>query len=114
MPGVLKAGSVSDEAVHVVDLMPTVLDCVGVTKPAGVEFDGEDVWQSLVKGEKVPERGLYLGDDALREGQWKLLDGKLFDLAADVRETHDLSGDNKDVKDRMEKELKDWQKKLKE
>jgi arylsulfatase A-like enzyme len=112
LPGVLKAGSVRDDAVHVVDWMPTVLDCVGVQPPAGVAFDGTDVWHNLADGTPVADRPLYLGNHAIREGDWKLLDGKLYDVVKDPAEEHDVAAEHPDVVRRLKAGLADWKAKL--
>lgn len=112
LPGVLKAGSVCDEAVHVVDLTPTVLAAVGVKAPAGVAFDGADVWGTLKDGTPVAPRPLYLGKNTIREGDWKLLDGKLYDVVKDPAEGTDLAKEHPDVVKRLEADLAEWKAKL--
>lgn len=53
-PGVTKAGSVDDEhMVSTVDLLPTILDMLGIASPGG--FDGKS-FAAVLKGEKQPER----------------------------------------------------------
>lgn len=53
-PGVTKAGAVDDEhMISTVDLLPTILDMLGIVSPAG--FDGQS-FAAVLKGEKQPER----------------------------------------------------------
>lgn len=53
-PGVTKDGAVDDEhVISTVDLLPTILDMLEVTKPVG--FDGTS-FAGVLKGEKQPER----------------------------------------------------------
>ncbi|MFO1483765.1 MAG: sulfatase [Verrucomicrobiaceae bacterium] len=53
-PGVTKAGSVDDEhMISTVDLLPTILDMLGIASPGG--FDGKS-FAAVLKGEKQPER----------------------------------------------------------
>jgi arylsulfatase A-like enzyme len=92
--------------------MPTVLDCVGVQPPAGLTFDGTDVWHNLADGTPIPTRPLYLGDHAIREGNWKLLDGKLYDVVKDPAEKDDLAAEHPDVVQRLKASLADWKAKL--
>jgi arylsulfatase A-like enzyme len=111
-PGRLKAGETRDDAVHVVDAMPTVLAAVGVRPPEGAEFDGRDVWKHLVDGTPVEDRPLYLGPKAIRQGRWKLLDGKLFDVVADPAESKDLAADHPDEAKRLGEQLTRWRAEL--
>jgi arylsulfatase A-like enzyme len=112
LPGTLKAGAVRADAVHVVDLTPTVLAAVGVTAPAGAAFDGADVWANVKDGTPVPARPLYLGNGAIRAGHWKLLDGKLYDVAKDPAEKSDVAAAHPDVVQRLKADLNDWQAKV--
>ena len=53
-PGVTKAGAVDeDHMISTVDLLPTILDMLGITQPGG--FDGKS-FASVLKGVKQPER----------------------------------------------------------
>lgn len=53
-PGVTKDGGVDDEhMISTVDLLPTILDMLGITSPGG--FDGKS-FAAVLKGEKQPER----------------------------------------------------------
>lgn len=113
LPGVLKAGATCDDPVHVVDLTPTSLSFADIKPPENVKFDGIDLWQDVVAGKPIPERPLYLGPKALREANWKLLDGKLYDLNTDEKETTDVSAEHPEIAKQMKKQLADWNHKLK-
>lgn len=53
-PGVTKDGAVDEEhLISTVDLLPTILDMLGIASPGG--FDGES-FAGVLKGEKRPER----------------------------------------------------------
>ncbi len=105
-PAALRAGARSDLLVETVDLMPTVLDLVGLPIPEAVQG------QSLVRvlqGETGPKDAIYaeslkneqfgLGDGihALRTREWKLVESgaggaiALYDLQGDVAETQNRS-----------------------
>ncbi len=101
---------VVDEPVHVVDLLPTLANMVGIDPDP--EWDGADL-APLIKGTgTLGERTLYwLWNDvpetsrsnrwALRHGDWKVVeygplpdnpgDWQLFNLASDPGETNDLA-----------------------
>ncbi|MDA0372365.1 MAG: sulfatase-like hydrolase/transferase [Planctomycetota bacterium] len=108
-PGVVAPGTVSDLPVTSVDLMPTIVEAVGLLPPATRELDGRSLVAHLRTGEGF-ERPLfwhfphYRGRDnppfgVVREGSLKLIERyedsshELYDLAADPGETKDLSGE---------------------
>jgi arylsulfatase A-like enzyme len=100
---------VSGDFLSVMDIVPTFLDLAGVPAP-GDSFQGRTVqpirgrsWAPWLAGEAVrvypPDTAVgaeLLGERAVRQGDWKLLDrgaGKwlLFDIASDPGETIDLA-----------------------
>lgn len=116
-PAQLQAGRQVDRIAAHIDLAPTLLDLCGVSKPAGVKFDGRSL-APLLRGQQVdwPDRVLcfqwHRGDAperyrtfAARSQDWKLVqplgagqpkwDGKtafhLYDMAHDPLETQDLA-----------------------
>jgi arylsulfatase len=106
---------------HVIDIVPTVLDLVGIEKPK--QWQGESIpeapGKSLVpafsKDETIARDSLWwLHEDnkAIRVGDWKLVAAKgdawaLYDLQTDRAEQHDLSAQMPE----KAKELADlWQK----
>jgi len=119
-PGVQGAGTINKSAVlHVMDIAPTMLDLAGISHPD--TFDGREVlpmagksWTSMLAGDVASPRGPddwvgfeFLGQRALRQGDWKLLwlhepwgmgDWQLFNLAEDPAELRDRSADEPDKK----------------
>lgn len=113
-PGVIEAGRVERDPIHVVDLFPTLLGLAGGTPPASPALDGLDVWPTLARGAPSPRDEFLVNatpsQSALRRGPWKLVvkhgrrrgrggaagapSVELFDLAADPGETRDLSAQN--------------------
>ena len=103
-PGVIEPGSRYDHPVSALDIAPTVATAAGIGQtPAGHPFDGVDLLPFLKggKGEARPHDVLYWrrdNDYAIRQGDWKLtwndasgsLSIKLFHLADDPGEFHDL------------------------
>lgn len=76
-PGRIPAGTVSDELVLSMDILPTLARLAG-TPPAGRTIDGKDVWPILSRqaGAKTPHDAFfyYWGTrlEAVRSGPWKL------------------------------------------
>jgi arylsulfatase A-like enzyme len=112
-PGHVKAGTTSDAVVGHVDLYPTVLDLLGLPRPAQQKMDGVS-YARVLKSEGGLERRAFFnyfphggsvgraGGVWVRSGDWKLLrwfgvpageDGRyeLYDLRADLGETKNLA-----------------------
>ncbi len=114
-PGVGGAGTINKSAVlHVMDIAPTMLELAGIRHPD--TFEGRDVlpmagrsWASMMAGDVASPRGPddwlgfeFIGQRALRQGDWKLLslhepwgteDWQLFNLVEDPAELRDLSAE---------------------
>ena len=112
-PGVQGAGEINKEAVlHVMDIVPTVLDLAGVEHPS--TYKGHEIapvqgksWVGMLAGSTQSPRTSndWLGwelfnNRAIRQGDWKISwlyepfgteDWQLFNLAEDPGEQHDLS-----------------------
>jgi len=98
--GTLPEGSVYPQPVISLDIFATALAAAGGQVPRDRVYDGVDLIPFLTGKEKgAPHDALYwrYGENlAIRQGNWKLLKtgkypGQLYDLAADVGETTDLS-----------------------
>jgi arylsulfatase A len=107
-PGVVKPGSVSDEPVCSIDVLPTLLEAAGVETPADRAIDGLSLVDHLKSAGKQS-----LGRDELlwhfphyrhapgpysiiRKGDWKLIRwdegvSELYDLKSDLSETTNLA-----------------------
>jgi arylsulfatase A-like enzyme len=132
-PGRLASGSVVDRIAAAIDITPTVLDACGVTRPAGVAFDGVSLWPLLtgrVAPSDWPDRTLFAqwhrGDVpekcrafAARTQQFKLVRAEgpkggvnspfqLFDTEADPYEQHDLASDRPEVVERLKASYAAW------
>ena len=125
-PGRIAPGRTVDAPAWTVDLRATFIGLAGIPT-AAMELsrtDGVDLTPALLRGEAVPERALYWafpgygGQEAVREGRWKLvrrdlakraqtgevkpLDAwQLFDLDADPRETTDVAARHPEVVARL-------------
>lgn len=106
-PGI-RAG-IGRQFTNVMDVVPTFLDFAGVAQPQG-QFAGRRVktirglsWSPWLSGQSdhvypadKPVGGELFGGKVLRQGDWKLVDRgdgqwRLFNLADDRGETHDLA-----------------------
>ena len=123
-PGHVPAGRVTDAVVGEIDLLPTFVSLAGGTVPADNKIDGADISQLLLGQSEVSAREahyFYLGYklQAVRSGPWKLAlepqefsmglkedaehQGehapglRLYNLAADIGETTDVSAQHPDV-----------------
>ncbi len=100
-PGKIKAGTIVDEPLHIVDWYPTLLKLAGAPTAQKHAPDGLDIWPVLTQGAKSPHTAILLHGTnvnvrALRMGDWKLLQpasGKmeLYNLAQDVSEKNNLA-----------------------
>jgi len=119
-PGKIPAGKDSDQTAISLDLFPTLLAAAGVTAPADVSLDGQNLLPVLTDGKSLGERTLYWGHGkarAVRVGPWKLIVGgrgvgqepKLYHLADDLSEVNDLAREQPDRVKQMSKLLADWE-----
>ncbi|MNP30748.1 Arylsulfatase [compost metagenome] len=101
-------GTLNRDTVHVMDLMPTMLDLAGVS--LGKTFHGRPVqtisgksMRPLLEGQSMGERQIgweLFGRKALRKGDWKITlvnkpygnaDWQLYNLKIDPTESQDLA-----------------------
>ena len=101
---------------HVIDIVPTILDVIGIKKPA--KWAGEPIppapGRSLVAafdGDRVIDRDflwwMHEGNRAIRLGDWKLVAAKedpweLYDLSTDRAESRDLANQRPDKVEELE------------
>ncbi|MGJ8644418.1 MAG: sulfatase family protein [Luteolibacter sp.] len=107
--GRIPAGSVSEEVVTAMDLLPTFSRLAGGEVPTDRVIDGHDILPLLeAKADaKSPYKAFFYthGGMAVRSGKWKLIKGKrggLFDLSIDVGEKNNLSKSHPEVVQRLE------------
>ncbi len=76
-PGVVKAGTVINEPIHIVDMYPTLLKLAGANLEQALPIDGKDVWPTIVEGAPSPHEEILLNstlaNGAIRRGDWKLV-----------------------------------------
>ncbi len=112
------------------DLVPSLLRLAGVSVPAEVKFDGEELAATLTGGSEAsrrapihfrrpPDRRSFGGyknlpDMAVREGPWKLLcdlDGgspQLYNLDDDPGESRNLAGEYPELTQRLQRSVAQW------
>jgi uncharacterized sulfatase len=107
-PGHVPAGTTSDHVAAFQDVLPTLAELAGATERVPEGLDGISFVPSLLGREDQQRRheSLYWafyergGARALRRGSWKAVQQpidtavRLYDLAADVGEEHDLAADH--------------------
>ena len=121
-PGVTQPGSVSDQPVASIDLLPTIAAAVGTRPPADRPIDGVDLGPALWGGD-LPERTLHWhfphyrhgpGHDpysVARRGEWKLIrfydppKVELYNLKSDLGEENDLAEGERGKAEEMEAAL---------
>jgi len=99
-PGRIKAGWTSDALVVGMDLLPTIMDIVGVDIPTHRKLDGISIKDHLLRQAKVPTRRVFFGYEpklgtAMRDGHWKMQTKgdvvELYDLSKDIKETTNVA-----------------------
>lgn len=126
-----KSGATNATSVFAaMDLPPSLLHLAGVSKPAGLEWDGEDLSKVLLGQSsesrraplfwrRPPDRKYAYGsgplpDLAMREGQWKWLgnfdgeDDELYDLSQDLGEAQNVADRHPEVVSRMRSAARQW------
>ena len=113
-PGRIPAGSVCDEFLTSLELVPTVLAAVGLPAPPGIVLDGFDMLPTLAGGAS-PRTEMFWqrrGERAARVGDWKWIDsprhGGLFHLTDDIGERHDLTGAEPERLRQVQERLAAW------
>ena len=100
------------------DLLPTILEAMGVPVPQERPLDGSSLLP-LLRGEveRLPRDGLFwrngINWGALDEDRWKLVHISdehrfVYDLESDPGETRDLSTEQPELLERMEKLFEEW------
>ena len=104
-PGHIRSGTVVDEAIHIVDMYPTIANLAGASMAKTKPLDGLDVWPTISEGKTSPRSEVVYDIEpfraAIRQGNWKLvwqatLPSKLelFNLAQDPAEKTNVASQN--------------------
>ncbi|MFM1801343.1 MAG: hypothetical protein RJA81_695 [Planctomycetota bacterium] len=112
-PGVISPGQKSQQFISVMDVLPTLAAAAGMETGIKDAIDGVNLWPALKSGKVTDHPPFVMGfrDTALFSGNWKLISPgqgqtpMLFDIIRDPNEKSDIASQNKDVVERLEKEL---------
>lgn len=113
--GIKSKGEFRGTVGHVIDIVPTILECVGVQRTKTLNGEpvptapGRSLAPAFQADRKSNDRTLWWlheGNRALREGDWKLVAAKgdeweLYDLANDRTETKNLAAAKPDIVSRL-------------
>ena len=102
-PKVVSPGSQRAQVGGFVDILPTLCGIAGAEVPPETKLDGMDLGESWREG-TVSSRVIRFrqgGKEAIRDGDWKLVQGRLYNLADDPAEAHDVAEQHADVVARM-------------
>ncbi len=76
-PGVIKAGGVIKEPLHIVDMYPTLIKLAGARLEQPLPIDGKDAWPTITDGKPSPHEEILHNvtpsAGAIRRGNWKLV-----------------------------------------
>jgi N-acetylgalactosamine-6-sulfatase len=131
-PGHVEAGRRDETSVTGgVDFLPTICKLAGVSVPATVQPDGEDVsdiWLGKSRARTKPLHWEWLfrvqGENytppmlAMRDGDWKLFvnhrgsDAQLFNIPQDIGEEHDVAAAHSEVVKSLTEKALTWMKSL--
>lgn len=125
--GIRTPGAWRHQPAHVIDLVPTLLETLGVTSATSVPATSSPAaipprpgvslarcWSEDASFPRPPLWWYHEGNRALRDGDWKLVaarstqDWELYDLATDRAETIDRAGEQPDRVRRMAAAWEAW------
>jgi hypothetical protein len=84
------------------DFMPTAAELAGISSPEGI--DGISIVDELV-GKPNPKEHEFLfwsGNNAVRTKNWKYINGELYDINNDIKESNNVAAQHPDVIAKME------------
>jgi arylsulfatase A-like enzyme len=119
-PAAVKAGQVYDHAVSSLDIFSTIAAESGTALPADRVYDGVDLLPFLKKDSIQPHAYFFWRNGyskAFRKGDWKLYVNekqkitRLYNMATDREEKHDLAASQPGKLKELKAALKDWEQK---
>lgn len=115
-PGQIPAGTVTDEFLTSLEILPTLLAATGTPAPEGLKLDGFDLLPVLRGEMSSPRSEMFWkrrSDVAARVGPYKWVQSAkgegLFNLSTDPGEEHDLSTEKPEVLERVKARFAAWQ-----
>ena len=128
--GKIQAGSSLDQIMTVMDVFPTLSSASGISMKNKKIIDGRDMWPAIVNQENIPlKKDIFFVSEIPNYGQfhttvfndkWKLvqsissslleikIENKLFNIANDPYEYHDLSSQNPSIVKEMAEKIRNW------
>jgi len=122
-PSKLPKGTVCDEPVISLDVMPTILSAAGTSLPTDRVYDGKDMLPVLRGQTKQPLHKALFWDDgadqwAVRAGKWKLIYRKgsleLYNLDIDISETNNLAAEQPNLLRKLKALYDRWKAQMRE
>ena len=116
-PGTIPAGSTRNDFLTTLELFPTFLAAAGAEPPSGVVLDGTDMLPVLRGAEPSRREAMFWDhrqDHAVRAGRYKWVESTkgsgLYDLEADLGESHDLSAERPELLADLKTRFANWKK----
>lgn len=126
-PGQVKAGTMTGQLAHILDVLPTCLELAGAQPLAEIDgektkpLEGRSLASILRGGTRPPPEELcweWSGNCAIRRGQWKLVwdtlsrpvKWELYDIEADRTELHNLADEKPELVKEMSEAYARWAK----
>jgi len=115
--GRIKEGWRSDALIMGMDLLPTIMDILGVEHYSDRVIDGISLKEHMLEQVAMPERQVFFSFEprlgtAMREGDWKLQtrddDIELYDLSRDIKETTNVAEQFPERAAEMKKAVDAW------
>ena len=115
--GHIKAGWTSNELAMGMDLLPTIMDIVGIEVPSQRKLDGISIKDHLLKQADLPDRRVFFGYEpklgtAMRDGHWKMQTKgdviELYDLSRDIREMTNIADKYPERTREMKAAIEKW------
>jgi len=116
-PGRIKAGWTTDELTVGMDLLPTIMDIVGIDVPKQRKLDGISIKDHLLNRADLPDRRVFFGYEpklgtAMRDGHWKMQTKgdvvELYDLSKDIKETTNVGDKYPKRTEEMKAAIEKW------
>lgn len=103
-PGRLKAGTIVNEPLHIVDVYPTFVKLAGGSLAQPLPLDGKDAWPTIAEGKPTPHEEIVYGLGAIRRGDWKLIeaDVEYYGWKAEVTHLYNIKEDPYEQNNRAE------------
>ncbi|MGH9837894.1 MAG: sulfatase-like hydrolase/transferase [Blastocatellia bacterium] len=117
--GKLRSGRDVTDLTQVQDLLPTLIDLVGISVPSRAQFEGVSLARVLRdEAQRLADRTLVVqyprpnggkGDAAVLWGRWRLLhDKELYDLDGDPGQTTDIAARHPEIVAKMRTHYERW------